>query len=186
MEQTPLSLLQRLQGTPSTDDWSRFVRLCAPLLYGWSRRNGLQESDAADLVQDVFAVLLVKLKTFRRQGMGSFRAWLHTVTLNKLRERARKRQVSLVSADTIDDIAIADDNDAVWDEEYRKQVVGQAMQLIRCEFEESTWQACWEHAVGGRNAADVGVELGLTPGAVRAAKFRVLNRLRLELKDILD
>lgn len=37
-----------------------------------------------------------------------------------------------------------------------------------------------------RSAADVAAELKLTPGAVRAAKFRVLTRLRTELDGLLD
>jgi RNA polymerase sigma-70 factor (ECF subfamily) len=51
------------------------------------------------------------------------------------------------------------------------------------EFEERTWQAFWRTAVDGRSAADVGAELGMTPGAVRVAKSRVLHRLREELGD---
>jgi RNA polymerase sigma-70 factor (ECF subfamily) len=60
------------------------------------------------------------------------------------------------------------------------------LEVMRAEFEPSTWKACWECVVEGRSAADVGRELGLSPGAVRAAKFRVLCRLRRELDGLLD
>ena len=37
------------------EGWTRFVQLYTPLLYFWARRLGLQEQDAADLVQTSLA-----------------------------------------------------------------------------------------------------------------------------------
>ena len=56
-----------------------------------------------------------------------------------------------------------------------------AVELIRGEFEVRTWQAFWLTAVEARSPAEVAVELGMSPGAVRVAKSRVLKRLREEL-----
>ena len=61
---------------------------------------------------------------------------------------------------------------------------GRALDLIRGEFEERTWQAFWLTAVEGRAAGEVALELGMSPGAVRVAKSRVLRRLREELGEI--
>ena len=61
---------------------------------------------------------------------------------------------------------------------------GRALELIRGEFEERTWQAFWLTAVEDRAAGDVALELGMSPGAVRVAKSRVLRRLREELGEI--
>jgi RNA polymerase sigma-70 factor, ECF subfamily len=58
------------------------------------------------------------------------------------------------------------------------------LELIRREFEDRTWQAFWRTAVDGRATADVAAELGMSPGAVRVAKSRVLQRLRSELGDV--
>jgi hypothetical protein len=44
------------------------------------RRLGLRSAEAADLVQDVFAVLVQKLPDFTYDRKRSFRAWLRTVT----------------------------------------------------------------------------------------------------------
>jgi RNA polymerase sigma-70 factor, ECF subfamily len=157
------------------------------MLYCWARRAGLQEPDAADLVQEVFTLLLDKLPTFRHRGAGSFRSWLRTVTLNKWRDRARRAaRVVTGNEGLLDELASPDPLEEAWDAEYRQQVVRQAVRLMQAEFEPTTWKACWEHVVSGKSAAAVAAELGLTPGAVRAAKFRVLNRLRQEVKDLLD
>src|SRR5438876_4447688 len=90
MHSTPVSLLERLRRPAEPEAWGRFVHLYTPLLYYWSRRAGLQPSDAADLVQDVLTTLVQKLPEFRYDEHKSFRAWLRTVTLNKWRDR-RKR-----------------------------------------------------------------------------------------------
>ena len=57
---------------------------------------------------------------------------------------------------------------------------------MRADFDDTTWKACWETVVAERPAAEVAAELGLTVGAVYAARFRVLKRLRRNLQGLLD
>ena len=78
-----------LRQPSATKAWERFVELYTPLLFHWARRLGLQESDAADLVQDILATLLEELPRFEYQPDKRFRGWLWTVTLNRFRERRR-------------------------------------------------------------------------------------------------
>src|SRR5438445_6391414 len=54
---TSTSLLGRLRQPGERQAWQRFTELYTPLLYYWARRLGMQPSDAADLVQEVFALL---------------------------------------------------------------------------------------------------------------------------------
>ena len=63
-------------------------------------------------------------------------------------------------------------------------MVGRALDLIKNEFEERTWRAFWLTAVGDRVPNEVALELGMSAGAVRVAKSRVLRRLREELGDV--
>jgi RNA polymerase sigma-70 factor, ECF subfamily len=76
--------------------------------------------------------------------------------------------------------------DVLAEAEYRQQLVSRALELMHTDFQPATWRAFWEHGVCGRPAAEVAAELGLTTGAVYAAKFRVLDRLRKELQGLLD
>ena len=66
------------------------------------------------------------------------------------------------------------------------EVVHQALELIRNEFEPKTFEAATGVLVEGRKAADMAVKLGMTEGAVYMARSRVLRRLRAELKDLMD
>jgi RNA polymerase sigma-70 factor (ECF subfamily) len=188
MTKTSASLLERLRQPFEPEAWEQFVSLYAPLIYSWGRRVGLQEQDAADLVQDVFVTLLHVLPTFIYDPHRSFRRWLWTVTVNqwrKGRKRPDKRTVHGLS-DMPEPMAVANDLEAAWETEYHQDLANQALRLMRTDFDEKTWKACWETVAVGRPAAAVAAEQGLTVGAVYAAKFRILKRLRRDLKGLLD
>jgi RNA polymerase sigma-70 factor (ECF subfamily) len=185
MNSTPASLLERLRQPDQPDAWHRLAELYTPLLYYWARRRGLQETDAADLVQEVFLILLRKMPEFEYDPQRSFRAWLRTITLNKLRERQRKARPAQAAEEALDGLADERDAERFWDGEYRQQLVRRALDLLEGEFQPMTWQAFWQHGWLGRPAPRVAAELGLTPGAVRAARLRVVCRLRQELDGLL-
>ncbi len=58
MTKTPASLLARLHEPFESQAWERFVALYTPLICTWGRQVGLQEQDAADVVQEVFVKLV--------------------------------------------------------------------------------------------------------------------------------
>jgi RNA polymerase sigma-70 factor (ECF subfamily) len=187
MATTSASLLEQLRQADPGPAWGRFVALYTPLLYHWVRRAGLSANDATDLVQEVFVKLTQTLPTFHYERGRSFRAWLRTVTTNLLRDHWRGRAAPVPVEPTT--LAQTAGPDAVgeWIEtEYRATVARRALELMQADFQPTTWQACWEHGVLGRPAATVAAELGLSVGAVYAATFRVLARLRQELAGLLE
>lgn len=188
MDATSFSLLERLRQPEEQAAWERFVQLYTPLLTAWAHRLGQQGQEADDLVQDVFTLLVQKLPEFRYDPQKRFRAWLWTVTVNKCRERQRRRQLlptgageSAFEAAACDDAATAVD-----EEEYRNYLVRRALELMQAEFQPPTWQAFWECTAQGRPAAEVARQLGISENAVYLAKGRVLRRLRQELDGLLD
>jgi RNA polymerase sigma-70 factor (ECF subfamily) len=187
MHTTSVSLLERLRRPDEPDAWARFVWLYTPFLWQWARRAGLREPDAADLVQDVFLVLLRKLPEFHYDPRRSFRAWLRAVALNKWRERCRRPAVPVdaAAAGLLDELP-GPGEDAFWEGEYRRYVLRRALQVMQADFRPATWQACWQMVVDGKTAPEVADALGLTVGAVYAAKVRVLARLREELAGLTD
>lgn len=184
MTKTSISLLERLRQPAAPEAWSRFVELYTPLLYYWARRVALQPHDAADLVQEVFATLVEKLPAFRYDSNRSFRGWLRTLTLNKWRERCRRK--SPTSDGSLDTHVDDGQAEAFWETEYQQEMVRRALEIMQTDFQAPTWKACWETVVAGRPAAEVAAELGLTVNAVYLARTRVLRRLRQELGEMLD
>lgn len=187
MHTTSASLLKRLQGAADTATWERFVNLYSRLLFFWARRLGLQEQDAADLVQDVFTKLVQQLPRFRYNQDKSFRNWLRTVLLNTWRAHHRRAQPAQAGPGDLSDLAAPGDEQEDFDEvEYRKYLLRRALELMQAEFSPRMWQACWEHVVVGRSAEDVAAELDMSVGSVYVAKSRVLGLLRQELRGLLD
>lgn len=188
MNTTPVSLLERLRLPDQQEAWNRFVALYTPLLYHWARRVGLSATDAADLVQDVLLLLVRKLPAFNYQPGKRFRGWLWTVLVNKYRENHRRRDHvnQAAGADHLRDLSTPDELEEISETEYRHNLVRQALRLMQAEFQPTTWKACWESVMEGKSAEALAAELRMSPGAVRAAKFRVLSRLRGELRGLLE
>ncbi|MEM6366280.1 MAG: sigma-70 family RNA polymerase sigma factor [Planctomycetota bacterium] len=82
---TSVTLLQRVRDPSDDVAWDQFVDLYGPLLYRWARRRGLGHAAAEDLMQDIFATLVVELPRFQYEQNGSFRAWLKTITTNRVK-----------------------------------------------------------------------------------------------------
>src|SRR5687767_1938398 len=183
MAATSISLLLRVRDPRDREGWARFVDLYAPLLFHWAKKCGLQQADAADLVQEVLSLLVQKLGQFDYDREGSFRGWLRTVLMHKWQERHRKK----VEAGWPEgsgsglDPAVSDNVAVLAETEYREHLVHRALELMQAEFQPTTWKACWEFVVNGRSAAEVAAQLGTTVDVVYAAKSRVMRRLREEL-----
>jgi len=189
---TSLSLLARAQARQA-DAWERLVELYGPLVYHWCRQWRLPDADTADVFQEVFQAVAAHLDRFRRAHAGdTFRGWLRTITRNKVRDHFRDRQHHPAAAGgseiqqqflQVPDPILPDTDPS--EEDVRRRQLLQALDWIAGDFEPRTWQAFWKVQVEGQDTAAVAQELDMTAAAVRKAKYRVLQRLREELKDLL-
>ena len=187
------SLLERLRGG-QPGAWERLARLYGETVYGWCRRAGVPEADAADVCQEVFAAVARRLADFRRERPGdSFRGWLWTITRNKVRDHFRRcaDRVQAAGGTTAQQLLHQVPEDAPPDPEAGPEaehggLYRRALELIQSEFEERTWRAFLMVTVEGRAPADVAAELGMTTGTVYAAKSRLLKRLREEFGELIE
>jgi RNA polymerase sigma-70 factor (ECF subfamily) len=183
-----------LEGARAHDPqaWEKMVALYAPLVHSWCRGWGLKEQDAADVFQEVFQSVASHLGNFRRERSGdTFRGWMRTIARNKVNDlfRRRQRDPEGVGGSEGRDLLMQipetlptfEKNEDVGE----SALLHRALQLIRSEFEKKTWEAFWQTAVEGRSAIDVAADLAMSPGAVRVAKSRVLQRLRSDLGELL-
>jgi RNA polymerase sigma-70 factor (ECF subfamily) len=185
---TSSSLIDRVKAD-EVGAWDRLVSLYAPLLYHWCRRWKLQEDDLADVFQEVFKTVLLHIGEFRRDRKGdTFRGWLRTITRNKVLDHFRKHQREVEGGSEANwrfaQLAAPEDPGADPEETAEMhRLFHRGLELIRGDFEERTWTAFWRTAIDGRPPQEVAGELSMSPGAVRVAKSRVLQRLREELGD---
>lgn len=183
---TPRSLIERAR----TDDpvaWAALVDLYGPLVLQWCRHWQLQETDTADILQDVFLAVARHLPAFRKErATHTFRGWLRVILTNKVNDHFRRmnrepggeggteaqlRFARVPELEPSSEISMAGDRG-------ERLLFRRCCELVRGEFHENTWQAFWRTAVEGRPANDVAEELAMSPVAVRVAKSRVLHRLR--------
>lgn len=179
---TPASLLDRLRKNDGPSAWGRLVELYTPLMFHWGRRLGQQDSDCADLVQDVFLILWRKLPEFDYDSGRSFHAWLKTIFLNRHRSRRRRRVPVPLDVGARE---LAAEADALPDDaEDARYLVRQAFRLIEVEFAPLHQRAFRAYVLEGRPPDDVARELGISPGTVYAIKSKILSRLRQELRQL--
>ncbi len=87
---TRASLLARVRDRDGSA-WYELVELYGPLVAHWCQRCGLEPHATADCVQDVFLAVHRNIALYQPQAVnGSFRAWLWTITRNKIRDAFRK------------------------------------------------------------------------------------------------
>jgi RNA polymerase sigma-70 factor (ECF subfamily) len=190
---TSSGLLCRLKASDQAA-WGRLVRLYGRLVYRWCRQAGLQAADAEEVGQEVFQAVIRKIGDFEHhRGGGTFRGWLKTITRNKVCDYRRARPPERNGLAEIEALPAlhGDPADSIRDgPEVDEAEVGlvlrRAVELVRGEFRERTWQAFWRVAVNGADPRAVAADLGMTANAVYLARFRVLRRLRRELADLAE
>ena len=187
---TSASLISRARVGDATA-WQRLVEVYSPVVYRWAKSAGLQDSDASDVMQEAFSDVARGLPRFRKEKPSdSFRGWLWVIARNRLRQhfnRISREPRGVGGSAHVDQIHRVPDflqTDLLPDEvQVKSAVVHRALELIRDEFQQRTWQAFWQLTVSGQSASDIASELGMNEKAVRQAKYRVLCRLREMLHD---
>jgi RNA polymerase sigma-70 factor (ECF subfamily) len=192
---TSVSLLDRVR-RQDPEAWDRLLYVYGPLVEHWCRGWGLQGADAEDVRQEVFQAVSKSLATFRRDRPGdTFRGWLRVISRRKFLDLCRNRR-NRPEAEGGSDAQMAmmqlplpvesAENEATEDSpELVKGMHHRALELVRAEFEDRTWQAFWRSAVEGQAPADIARDMNISPAGVRKAKSRVLRRLKEEFGDVL-
>jgi RNA polymerase sigma-70 factor (ECF subfamily) len=142
-------------------------------------------SDAADVCQEVFVLLMRKLGSFR--GEAKFSTWLYRVSLNACHDYARRlrRHVSISESpgDDLPDIEqrLADDAfdspEASMERAEIQKVVREAIARLPYKFKE----VIYLHDINGYNYKEVAQILEISLGTVKSRLNRARGRLAKEL-----
>jgi RNA polymerase sigma-70 factor (ECF subfamily) len=184
---TSLSMLDRLRRTRDPETWARFVEIYGQLIVEWNQQAGLQPADANDVAQEILVAVLEKVPGFQRTEEGSFRNWLKSIALPKIRGQIR-RQKRMDSWRDIDEMTeLADPSqEREYAADYSESVVSRALKVISRDFEESTWRAFEMVFFEKRDPEEVGRELGMSRNSVYIARSRVSKKVKEILRDLID
>lgn len=184
MFQTPATLLERVRNVQDTESWGEFVALYEPLLLSYVRGRLAPDTDAHDIVQNIFLTLLRVMPTFELDRLrGRFRSWLWRITLNAIiddarRQRRHKAGRSPWTENVADNVPDRDEPDEEWLKAHRRRVLQHVLSLVRERTQAKTWLCFEQHVLQGRGCADVALQTGITPNAVCANSSRVLAKVR--------
>lgn len=184
---TRVTLLVRLKRAEDAEAWRTFVDLYTPLVYRYCRTRGLQDADARDVTQQVLASVHRAIESFEYDPQrGRFHNWLGTITQHEVSRHQQKdrRPGKGLGGGQGDSVAAQQDGpvDAAWLEEFNAHVFTAALDRIRPQFDDATWQAfdsTWMNDVKPRETAQ---RLGKTTAWIYKARFRVLQRLKSEIE----
>jgi RNA polymerase sigma-70 factor (ECF subfamily) len=145
-------------------------------------------NDAADVVQDVFLTVFMRIKTFTKKDEkpAAFRRWLYGITRYKVLEYwaarsdwppvipGRESWIEMFPATD----PPRDGSGAINVRPVDKPNLCRVLELIRPD-----WDVFWKCAVEDRSAEDVANELGISPCEVETAVSKVWKCLREEDED---
>lgn len=144
-------------------------------------------ADAADVCQEVFLLLLRKLRSFR--GEAKFSTWLYRVAMNACHDHARRSRRHVSLADSPDDEMpemeqrLADEGidspESSMEREEMRRHVQEAIARLPFKFR----QVIYLHDISGYDYKEVAEILGINLGTVKSRLNRARNRLASELED---
>lgn len=177
------SLLGRLGNEEcSAADWEEFVRIYSPQVVRWCRAHGLQETDAADVCQDVLVRFWKQAANFHYDPTRRFRSYLRQVLKTALAGWSARRQERSLSASTaeiaLDSLPARQDLFARIEQAYDTELLSLAMREVQPRVNPQTWRAFEMQALEHRRGKDVAEALGISVDLAYAAKHNVQKMIR--------
>ncbi|MFM7076124.1 MAG: RNA polymerase sigma factor [Planctomycetaceae bacterium] len=175
---TDPGLPARLADRGDAAAWDRFVAVYRPAVVVLARKRGLSTADADDVAQEVCRSVAEAVGRFEEgRGRARFSTWLVTIAERKSIDALRRRRVRPMSAPAFDTLPARDTDSRLLRLEVRRRLFQSAADDVREEVSPTAWEAFWRTAIDGEPAERVATALGLSAGAIYAAKARTMRKL---------
>ncbi len=149
---TRVTLLNRLKDWEDQASWQEFFNIYWKLIYNFARKAGLSESEAHDVVQEVLVSVAQKIPNFKYDpAIGTFKAWLLTLTRWRILDHHRKRNsasnrraLTANPEQTAIMERIIDENSpdihALWEADWKTNIYEAALEKIKSRFDPQKYQ----------------------------------------------
>ena len=188
-ESTRSSVLRAVANTENEAVWNRFFDLYAGFVYSIARSKGLNDADADDVVQIVFADLARKLPTFTYdREKGRFRSYLVGLVNWRVMDRLRygKRDAEL-KADFLKEAwaaKIAGDDEFA-EREWQAAAMEEALRRMKPDVCPEHYAAFVASAVEGQDAEAVTKLYGISRDNLYQIRTRLTAKLREMVAEVL-
>jgi RNA polymerase sigma-70 factor (ECF subfamily) len=191
---TRTTLLQRLKNWQDQSSWQDFFDTYWKLIYSGALKAGLNEAEAQEVVQETMISVAKHMPTFEYdRAIGSFKAWLLTMTRWRITDQLRKRR-RLAAHDSVDDTdadarmtgkmmdPVSECLDALWDAEWQKNLLDAAIDKVRRRLDPQKYQIFDFYVNKEWPSDDVAKAFGISIDQVYLAKHRVTEMITEEVK----
>ena len=187
-ETTRSSVLRAVANTENEAAWQRLFDLYAGFVFSIARHKGLNETDADDIVQVVFADLARNLPTFKYdREKGRFRSYLTGLVNWRVVDRlkASKRDAELKSAfwEEAKSAATAEDEDFE-EREWQQAALEEALRRIKPEVRPEHYATFVASAVEGQDTDVVTKLYGISRDSLYQIRKRLTVKLREKLAEV--
>ena len=195
---TDPGLLRQLKTPADPAAWDRFVAIYRPAIVSIARRRGLPLHEAEDVAQEVLTSVAGALDRFDAdpaalsasvpRPKARFSTWLSTIAVRKAIDalRRRGRSAGFDPAAALAALPARSTDSRLLRAEIRRRCFQAAAAEVRGEVSEVAWGSFWMTTIDDLPADAVARLLATTPGAVYAAKARVMRRLVERIRSVED
>lgn len=181
---TRASIFSRLRDRADNGTWHEFFERYWQLIYRAARREGLNEGEAEDVVQEVILHVHRSVDTFRYDPKRSFKGWLLRTTHWRAVDQLRRRRRDEAPATDIHPPceSVPPDLESFWDQEWEQALLRAGLAWLKRQVPADHYQIFDLYFLKKRSVLDVARSLGVAPPTVYVVKHRLLSLLRPELK----
>lgn len=149
----------------------------SPKLYGFALKYLKNETDAEELVQEVFVTVWENRQTLKSEL--SFKSYLFTIALNRIRKHFNKMATSLRYLETLNYESEVTDSQLIQD---NYESVLQRINLIIERMPQRRREIFVKSKLEGMSSKEIAVELDITTGTVDNQVSDALRFIRNQLK----
>jgi RNA polymerase sigma-70 factor (ECF subfamily) len=194
-EPTRMTLIERLKQWDDHESWRDFFDSYWKLIYAFALRSGLRPDEAEEVVQETVISVSRNIGKFKADSaFGSFKSWLMQLARWRINDQLRKRvregsdRVNLPRGGTqegeevpaVEQIPDSSANglDAVWEEEWQKNILEAALARLRRRVSARHYQIFHTHVIDGTSASMTARMLGTSVAQVYLVKHRLSRMLK--------
>ena len=191
------SLLSRLRNWDDETSWKEFFETYWKMIYRVARRSGFGDAEAQDIVQETIISVAKALPQFKYDpSRGSFKSWLLKLTRSRITDHFRRKHYhragqQLPREESLSSSVLAEqagpeaaDLDKLWDEEWRQNIMNNAIERVKLLVSPRRYQMFHSHVVQGVSARQVAERLNANLAEVYISKYKVSALLKKQIKDL--
>jgi RNA polymerase sigma-70 factor (ECF subfamily) len=190
---TRRSLITRLKNWDDQEGWREFFQTYWKLIYSVAIKSGLTDAEAEDVVQETVVTVAKTMGTYRYDRRKCrFKTWLMRITRMRIVDQLRKRGPEFQAraspppttdrTPTVERIPDPAPLEAMWDEEWHKNLVDAAMDRVKRRVRPEHYQIFYLSAVKNLSARHVARTMGVSTAQVYLVKHRVAAQVRKEIQ----